>query len=316
MIISLAPLQSYTEFPFRNALNNIGGIDKFYTPFIRYENNKSIKNKHIKDILPENNKNINLTPQVLTNNSEDFINIIKIVNDLGYNKINWNLGCPFPMVTKRKMGAGLLPYPEQVYKILEDVMSKTNTKISIKLRSGYTDNTEIYKIIETLNNFKLEEIILHPRIAKQMYKGVADINIYTNSKPLSLNKIAYNGDINSIEKYEYLKNKLPNTNHFMIGRALISNPFLALEIKTGKKLNDLKKRELFAYFYNSLFEYYSQSLSGKTHILNKLLSFWGYFSLMFIDNKKIIKTLKKSKTIEIFNHNTAFFINNNEFKQS
>jgi len=171
MQISLAPIQGYTEYPFRNAMNSIiGGVDKYYSPFLRFENDSSIKNKYIKDILPENNNSVNLVPQILTNNTQEFLQFINIVKDFGYKEVNWNLGCPFTPVVKRKLGSGLLAYPETIDKILREVFNKVDINISVKLRSGYLTDTEIFDVITILNKYNLSEIIYHPRIGYESKK--------------------------------------------------------------------------------------------------------------------------------------------------
>jgi len=63
-----------------------------------------IKPVYQRDILPENNSELNLIPQIMTNDAEEFLFVAKYVQSLGYNELNWNLGCPYPMVTKRCMG--------------------------------------------------------------------------------------------------------------------------------------------------------------------------------------------------------------------
>ena len=94
MEISLAPLQGFTEFPLRNALHHtIGGIDKYYSPYLKFENDGSLRQKFINDILPENNQNIKLIPQVLVNNSNDFFKfheqlVEQIVSSCNRGKVN------------------------------------------------------------------------------------------------------------------------------------------------------------------------------------------------------------------------------------
>ena len=311
MELSLAPLQGYTEYPFRNAFSEIiGGVDKFYTPFLRFENDGSIRNKHINDILPENNQHINLIPQILVNNTKDFLHLAHIIEDFGYTELNWNLGCPFPMVAKRKLGSGLLAYPEAINQILEDVLPKTGINISVKLRSGYTNNSEIIKVIEVLNQFPLSEVIFHPRIGKQLYKGRADITKFSEVQLISKHKMAYNGDIDAINTHQNLKAKLKDVQHFMIGRALIANPFLANEIKTGEPLADTGKRMQFYEFHNSLLDHYKGALSGNSHVLNKFTHYWEYFSHLFNDEKKIYKIIKKCKSVDNLKQNADFIIRN------
>ncbi len=301
MIISLAPIQGFTEFPFRNVMNKfIGGIDKYYTPYLRFENDQSIKKKYINDILPQNNPDINLVPQILVNTFGQFLEMAKIISDYGYNEVNWNLGCPYPMVANRKLGSGLLPYPELIDKILSEVIAKININISVKLRSGYYEESEIFKIIEILNRYPLAEVIFHPRIGKQLYKGKASIEIFRQVHALSQNLLAYNGDIDSIEMLNSLQNEFPEVSHFMIGRAILKNPFLPNEIKNGQKISAEMARKKIIEFHNVLWDHYATSLSGNTHLLNKFIHFWEYFCLIFEEPRKIFKHLKKC-------HNSAEF---------
>jgi tRNA-dihydrouridine synthase len=314
MVISLAPLQGYTEFPFRNALANIiGGLDRFYTPYLRFENDGTVRSKHIKDILPENNKNIKVIPQILVNTSTDFLKMARIIEDFGYTHVNWNLGCPYPMVAKRQLGSRLLPMPERVNKILSEVIPHTHLNISIKLRSGYEMDTDINKLIEVFNQYQLDEIIYHPRVGKQLYRGGADSEKFAEISAISKHNLAYNGDIDTRVKYIGIQNKFPLVNHIMIGRGLIANPFLALEICEEKPVEESTKRKLFEEFHQTLFNHFSTELSGDSHLLNKFIHFWEYFSHLFVDNKRVIKTIKKSKTIVDFKTNAQFFVRNSGF---
>jgi len=316
MNISLAPLQGFTEYPFRNAMAIIGGIDKFYTPFIKFENDGSIKSKHINDLLPENNEVINLIPQILVNNSKHFLQLAQIIEEYGYTELNWNLGCPYPMVAKRKLGSGLLAFPELIDEILNEVIPKTKLSISVKFRSGYSDDSEIDASIKTLNNFPLTELIYHPRIGKQLYKGRADLDKFTSINSKCNLPLAYNGDIDSTNKIYLLQNKFPNIHHIMIGRALISNPFLAYEFKTGKRLSDNDKREQFSTFHGILLEHYTVALSGDSHLLNKFIHYWEYFSQIFVDNRKVYKKVKKCKKVSTFISTVDDIIENATIKQT
>lgn len=311
MLISLAPLQGLTEFPFRNAIHRlIGGIDKFYTPFLRLENDGSLKSKYVKDILTENNSDTPLIPQILVNNAKDFLFLAKLIEDNGFPEINWNLGCPYPMVSKRKLGSGLIPYPDEIKEILEAVVPKTKLKISIKIRSGLIEPIEIFSVLNALESLPLTEIILHPRIAKQLYKGTADREIYIQAQQQTAFKLAYNGDITTTAGFSELQLKLPETNHFMIGRGLIANPFLGLEIKNGTALPESEKRQLFHLFHQELIFHYEKVLSGDSHTLNKLLGYWEYWSLLFSNSKKIYKSLKKTHRLNDYHMLTSGFIKN------
>ena len=312
--ILLAPLQGITDYYFRNAFNvHFLGLDKAYSPFIRLKGGK-IKTSQIKDVLPENNNGLNLIPQILTNSVDEFIFLANYLADFGYPEINWNLGCPFPMVAKRQMGSGMLPYPERIEQLLEKVMPIIPVKLSIKMRLGYESEHEISNILPLLDKFPISEIIIHTRIGKQMYKGQANPAAFESCMKLTKHKLAYNGDVDSLATFEELDTRFKTVNSWMIGRAAISNPFLIEEIKTGEYLTANKKMERFSEFHTDLYEQYSGTLSGSGHILNKMLHFWEYFSQSFTNSRKVYKAIKKSNSINKFEESIHRIFNNEQWR--
>jgi len=311
---SLAPLQGITDHHFRNLFNmHFNGLDKVFTPFIRLQNDKTIKNSQILDIEPENNKEINIIPQILTNDVEEFIFLAKYLSGLGYSEINWNLGCPFPMLVKRQLGSGLLPFSDRIGEILEKVLPVISCKLSIKMRSGYENETDILKVIPNLNTFPLTEIIIHPRVGVQMYKGFANASVVKKCMEICNHKLVYNGDIHDIESFQEIEKRLKTIESWMIGRAAISNPFIFEELKSGEKIPSAKKMERFSQFHLSLIESYTESLSGSGHLLTKMLGFWEYFSLSFSNNKKVYKRIKKAHSIGKYNSAIHEIFNEEEF---
>ena len=124
----------------------------------------ALKKSHLRDTAPENCTGYQLVPQIMAGNSNDFLFLAKYLTDLGYQEINWNLGCPYPMVTGKGMGSGLLPYPEKISEILDQSLPQLKCRISVKLRSGLNSPEEIFQVIPVLNQYPLSEVILHPRI--------------------------------------------------------------------------------------------------------------------------------------------------------
>jgi len=298
---SLAPLQGITDYRFRNVFSqHFIGLDAAYTPFIRLQNDKTIKKSQLIDILPDNNRGLNIIPQILTNEVEEFLYLSKYLFDLGYAEINWNLGCPFSMVAKKALGSGLLPFAERIEHILNKVVPQIQSKLSIKMRLGYENENDILKIMPILNQFPLTEIIVHPRVGKQMYKGVTNPDMVEKCLEISIHNIAYNGDIQSLESYNKLEKRFTKINSWMIGRAAISNPFIFEELKSGERIRISEKLERFSEFHNHLFDNYVENLSGPGHLLIKMQGLWENFSLSFSNNKKVHKRIKKAKSIGQF----------------
>ena len=91
-----------------------GGADRYYTPFLSPNANFEFQTKELREIDPENNRDLPVVPQILTNRAEYFIWAARECESRGYGEVNLNLGCPSGTVTGKKKGAGLLAYPEEI----------------------------------------------------------------------------------------------------------------------------------------------------------------------------------------------------------
>ena len=296
-----SPLQGYTDFRFRNAFQKyFGGIDQYYAPYIRLNGKQEIKAANERDILPANNNTLKLIPQLMTKDASEFIFIAKYVQELGYNELNWNLGCPYPMVAKRGMGSGILTSPEKIDEILSRVNAESDIRVSVKMRLGYESSNEIFKVLPVLEKYSLEHITIHPRIGKQLYKGEVDLNTFESCIGQSKHLILYNGDITSVHGFRKMKERFPETEHWMIGRGLIADPFLPAMIKADNDIYPENKSEIFSKFHDTLFSSYIEALSGPKHILLKMYHFWEYFIHLFPYPPKSLKRIKKVQNIEAY----------------
>ena len=297
----LAPLQGFTDFRFRKAFHlYFKGIDTFYSPWICLTHQKEMKKSHINDVQPKNNIGYPIIPQIMTNDADDFIYLANYLADLGHTEMNWNLGCPYPMVAKRGMGSGMLCEPLKVVDILEKVIPKLPIKLSMKMRLGYENTTETPKLIPYLNDFPLTEIIIHGRSAKQMYTGTVNKEAFTDCLAGSKHSMVFNGDILTYSQLAELQTIFPTVNRWMIGRGVIANPFLPEMILDKTDLFPENSTEKFLRFHDALMENYGQQLSGDKHLLMKMTSFWEYFSKSFSDQQTVFKRIKKSKNMNAY----------------
>ncbi len=297
MKISSGPLQGLTDAVFRNIHQNIwGGVDEYYGPYLRLDTHKEPKASQIRDIESPLNHEYKFIPQLLGNDPTLLLQRLKWLKDLGFDHVNWNLGCPYPMVTKRNMGAGLLNQPELINEILKQIIPQTPIKISIKCRLGLEDDHEIYSLINVFNQYNLTEIIIHARTATQMYKGKAKPEKIIPIIEISDNPIAYNGDINSIDDYNKIQDVLNGRiNHFMLGRGLLKNPFLASLLKRDSISNKEYKEKILE-FHHALVDQYGQKLQDH-QLLMKMRTFWEYFAHSFSNPHKAFKLIKKSSNM-------------------
>lgn len=293
--IYFAPLQESTDFIYRRAhAAHFGGVDKYFAPYLLVQKDGGLKKSHLRDTSAENCRGYRMVPQLMAGNSADFLMLAKHLEGQGYQEINWNLGCPYPMVTGKGMGSGLLPHPDKIRQILEEVMPQLNSKISVKLRAGLSATEEIMGVIPVLNDFPLCEVILHPRIAKQLYTGTPDWELFEKVVALIQHPLVYNGDITDTARFQEVSTRFLSTDNWMIGRGLLQNPFLALEIKGDPLPGRLAQLELLHHFHEEVLNSYATLLSGHSHLIMRMTKFWEYFCQLFPNPHKSYKRVKKS----------------------
>ncbi len=296
--IYLAPLQGFTDFIYRKTQAEIfGHIDKYFCPYISFGKQQQIRNSQMKDVLPESNQGLAVVPQVLVSDGNEFRELCKLLEGFGYREMNLNLGCPYPMVTNRGRGSALLQKPETIGEILDIAFSEFQLNFSVKMRSGLESEDEIFPVIETINRFPVSEVIYHPRIARQMYKGEVNVDLFQKIKEISVHPLIFNGDILSENDIRKVQNQVPGQTHWMIGRGVLKDPFLPLLLK-GENPEPVKRREMLFVFHEKIVAAYAAKLEGSSHLLQKMQAFWEYFAESFTNPHKVFKLIKKAGTTE------------------
>jgi len=298
-----SPLQGFTDFRFRNSFQKFfAGIDIFYAPYIRFSGKLEIKNIYQRDLQVKNNTTINVIPQVMTCRAEEFIYAARYVQSLGYKELNWNLGCPYPMVTNKGLGSGLIASPEKIDAILDRVHSQTDIIVSMKMRMGYEHSEEILDVFPVLEKYPIKSVGIHARIGKQLYKGGVDLDSFQRCIDSTDLTVYYNGDITTVAKHQELADQFPSISHWMLGRGLIADPFLPSMIKEGNLIYPYDKAERFSKYHDTLFTACEQKLTGEKAVIRKMLSYWEYFATTFPNPQKVVKKIKKAKTYDDYDN--------------
>lgn len=290
--IHLAPLQGYTDYIFRNAFEKyFGGIDVYYTPFIRWEKG-GCRNKDLRDIQPELNRVPRLVPQILPGSLEEFRFLTEIVRERGYKSVDINLGCPFPLIAGKRKGAGMLPYPDQVREVLQGVDEYPDIQFSLKMRLGWENPRECMDLTRVLNGIRLVHITVHARTGKQQYKGGTDPEAFARFSELICHPLFYNGDLCSPEDILNILEKFPLLRGVFVGRGLLSSPWMAKEFKENETFPDEQRMSLCLDFHEELFSAYSRVLQGEVQLLTKMKTLWEYF--LPVTDRKLLKQIRKS----------------------
>jgi tRNA-dihydrouridine synthase len=293
----LAPLQGLTDWIFRESFTeHIGRFDKTFTPFVRVQSGEFYRPSQCNDLLPAHNNFQKPVPQFLGKSADSFRRFEELCLEHQYTEANMNMGCPFPMITGKRMGAGLLAHPAEMAQLLEGIFANTKLKVSIKCRLGQERPEEFEELIPIFNNFPLEEIILHPRVGKQQYKGEVDAEAFARYAPQLKHPVCYNGDILTVADVERVQALVPQVDRFMIGRGILQNPFLLAEIRK-QDVSHNEKVAMLRGFHLSIIEHCKQKYSGDLHFLKRLEEMWEYHAEAFEDGRKIYKQVKKSKNL-------------------
>lgn len=298
--IHFAPLQGFTDYIYRKTHNEVfGGIETYYSPFVRIEKG-DFRRKEVRDIEPDNNIPDKFIPQLIASVPEEMEKITDMLMDKGYRKIDINLGCPFPVLAKKHKGSGILPYPEEVYRLLDTVHRYKEISFSIKMRLGWESAQESLNLLPFLNELPVSHITIHPRLGKQQYKGTVDMDGFTHFYNGCTIPLIYNGDILSVEEIQNITKKYPNLTGVMIGRGLLANPAMALEYKNEKGLSVEEKNSKLRIFHQQLLSDYSSVMEGgENQILQKMKTLWEY--LLPEADKKLKKKIFKSKSLSSYN---------------
>jgi tRNA-dihydrouridine synthase len=305
----LAPMEGITGHVYRNSYEKFfNNIDKYFTPFIVPTSSKSFKTKELRDVLPENNKGINIVPQILTNDSEGFINTVIKLQQLGYNEVNLNLGCPSGTVVSKGRGSGFLAKREELDIFLEDIYKKDDIKISIKTRIGKDSPEEFYELIKIFNKYPIEELIIHPRTRNDFYGNKPNLEIFKDAINLSTNPICYNGDIFTADDYKNFIKAFPEVNELMLGRGVLANPGLINEINNNIVLD----KELLKEFHDDILFNYIEVFKDDNIALYRMKELWGYMIYIFSNNKKYSKKIKKSQKLKDYNEAILTLFNEQE----
>ena len=309
--IYFAPLEGITGYVFRNAYEKYyGGIDKYFTPFISPHTKKLMDSREKRDILPENNKGLRIVPQVLTNKAEDLIDIAKLLHEeYGYEEINLNIGCPSKTVTTKGKGSGFLEFPDQMEEFFDRYFKASDVKLSIKTRIGYWEVEEATRLFHLVERFPFEEVIIHPRLGSQMYKGTPYYDVFEDYLDRTKHSLCYNGDINSIDELKKLDAKWENCDKFMLGRGLIARPHMLQafrgenDIEYCDTVNDLrilsqKEWQTFKAFHDELVEGYYAYMCEDRNTLYKMKELWTWWAVMFPGKEKILKKIKKASILQ------------------
>ena len=282
MYIAFAPLQGYTDAVYRRAHHEcVGGVDEYYTPFVRIEKGE-VRKKDLRDTDPEANAGVPTVPQVIAAGGDEFARLCDALQGQGWRRIDLNMGCPFPMQVKAGRGSGLLQHPDRIEEIQREMLRRPEVAFSAKMRLGQESIDEGLAAMPIINEMPLLHVTLHPRLGRQQYKGVADREAFCRFYESSRHPLVYNGDIGEIENGKLKVENWADTKlkGVMIGRGLLARPWMTGDKEPVQVLHDM---------HAIVYRHAVETLCGDSQILGHLHAFWEYIDIPHKQKKAVMK---------------------------
>ena len=283
-----APLQGVTDNVWRMAQHSVfGGVDAYYAPFMRVEHGE-VRRKDLRDVNPDRNAGTVLIPQILACPPDQALMMVDALRQLGYSRIDINLGCPFPPIALHRKGSGMLAYPDLVEALFKALAAVDGVEYSVKMRLGWDRNDQWRDILPLMDIIKPVNIAVHPRIGKQQYKGELDIEQFEALLTASTWPVVYNGSLRTVEDIEAVERHYPGIAAVMVGSGLAANPgMLAPDATPGD----------YRHFHDMLVDGYTEQLNGgEAQLVRHLQDIWQTF--LPGTGHKLFKAIRKSRNLE------------------
>jgi len=272
----LAPMAGVTDTVFRRVIRSLGGCGLIMTEFTSAEGvtRNAARTLHYLYFQADERP---ITAQLFGANPQVMAAAAALVEQLGFDIVDINLGCPAKKVVKCG-GSGLLRDLRLLEQILRSVRAAVSIPLTIKIRAGWDDTsivaTEVARMAEQVG---VEAIAVHPRTRLQGLTGHADWSIIRDVKESVRMPVIGNGDINSPEDAERMVGET-GCDAVMIGRAAATNPWIFRQIEqyaaTGRydQPTEVDRYRLLSGYFRSLAE------SGMPDALGKMKQFACWFT--------------------------------------
>lgn len=294
MIYECAPMEGVTGDLFRQAqARHFQPCQRYYTPFLSTTSSRTLAAREMRELDPKHNAGLNVIPQLMGNDPEDFIWMAGAIRDLGYTEVNLNLGCPSGTVTAKKKGAGLLAERELLERMLDGIFERSPLPISIKTRLGRDSAAEFPALVELYNRYPVTELIVHARIMTQQYAGTPDLEAFQYALSHSHAPVCYNGDVFDVPSAEALRARFPTLKRIMVGRGLAANPGLITELTTSAPPTAAELRA----FHDTLYALTRERIPDRRAALFRMKEAWRYLGCSFENPAKPLKAIRKATTL-------------------
>ena len=257
----LAPMAGVTDLPFRLLCKEQGAgllcMEMISAKALQY------KNKNTKTLLSIHPDEYPVSLQLFGSDAEIMSRMAQEIEELPFQILDINMGCPVPKVVKNGEGSALMNQPKLVYEIVSKIVKAINKPVTVKIRKGFDENhvnaVEIAKIIEEAG---AAAVAIHGRTREQYYSGKADWDIIRQVKEAVSIPVIGNGDVVSAESALALRTQT-GCDGVMIGRGAQGNPWIFSDLIQYERTGSIPPRPDYAAIRNMLLRHARMQIEFK-----------------------------------------------------
>jgi nifR3 family TIM-barrel protein len=307
----LAPLAGHTDRAFRSLVRELGGAGLTVTEMVSSEGltRGSLFSREIADVGPDERP---VGVQIFGCDPDRMADAASMVEDMGADLVDVNMGCPVPKVTRTGSGAALMKDESRAGAVIEKMVKRARIPVTVKIRSGW-DHASINApaFARVLESAGASALTVHPRCRSEHHRGEAAWPVIREVKGAVSIPVIGNGDVRDPESARKMI-ELTGADGIMIGRGALQNPWVFREIASGGSaaspgLEDY--RRLFERFVALLREYRPERL-----VLNRVKAFIGWVTKGLDSGAKLREGVYASKSVEeVLSVFEAYFDHRNRY---
>ncbi|MBI5510102.1 MAG: tRNA-dihydrouridine synthase family protein [Deltaproteobacteria bacterium] len=226
-------MHDVTDLRFWRLICRYGGADLYFTEYIRVHGTSKPRTSILRAI-DDNPTGRPVIAQLIGNDAAALVRTARELQQRPIVGIDFNLGCPAPIVYRKRAGGGLLRDPSRIDHLLGALRAAVSIKLSVKTRLGFDSPAELEPLLAILARHSLDLVTVHGRTVADCYHGQVRYDRIAQAVSSLACPVLANGDIDSAAKAAAVLART-GARGVMIGRAAIRNPWIFDQIRAHRE---------------------------------------------------------------------------------